>query len=389
MGMIKSELLDRLSGNMAKAAKLISDSIKDKTPILIRHHADCDGYAGAIALERAIGSLLNSVHRRESDVHFYYKRLPSKTPFYDISDASKDISMFLSDNARFGRKAPLVIVVDNGSCTEDLLALRLLKLYKVGIVVIDHHPPHDENDSYIDVHVNPWLEDGTSAMSAGMVASEVAHMLDSKAQNIDLLAGLAGVADRSDGPEIESYISMCHERDFPRERLRRIADALDFELSQIGYLESRYLVNDLFFGDMDVLTGFIEIVESHLAAKIERQKVLVKHYMQIQNREGFDILMLDLSGTRPGNYPSSGKTTGILLEMAGERQAVAIGAGDDFMTFRISKGLPFDVNEIIARARSSYPYALVEGGGHPHAGTMRFVATARQEVMKTVLEILR
>ncbi len=85
--MIKSDTLDKLQTKMEEVRDLIVNSIQNKRPILIRHHADCDGYCGAIALERAILSLMYKEYRRESDLFYYYKRLPSKAPYYDYLDA--------------------------------------------------------------------------------------------------------------------------------------------------------------------------------------------------------------------------------------------------------------------------------------------------------------
>ncbi len=42
------------------------------------------------------------------------------------------------------------------------------------------------------------------------------------------------------------------------------------------------------------------------------------------------------------------------------------------------------VNDIIARLKTKVPYALVEGGGHDVAGTVGFVAAAREDVLAYV-----
>ena len=89
--MIKSETLNKLEPKFIEAIDLIEKSIADKRPVLIRHHADCDGYCGGIAMQRAILSKMYKVHRRESDLFYYFRRLPSKAPYYDYTDVTKDI----------------------------------------------------------------------------------------------------------------------------------------------------------------------------------------------------------------------------------------------------------------------------------------------------------
>ena len=169
--MIKSETLNKLEPKFIEAIDLIEKSIADKRPVLIRHHADCDGYCGGIAMQRAILSKMYKVHRRESDLFYYFRRLPSKAPYYDYTDVTKDISNFLNDAERFERKKPLIIVIDNGSSNQDLLSLKKLKIYGAKVIVIDHHPNNPANDEFIDVHVNPFLVGGNSDSTAGMICS--------------------------------------------------------------------------------------------------------------------------------------------------------------------------------------------------------------------------
>jgi archaea-specific RecJ-like exonuclease len=389
--MIESETLTRLLPRLKLAAELISETIRDKTPLLIRHHADCDGYAGAVALERAVLSVMDKVHKRESDVHYYYKRLPSKTPFYDLTDATKDISGFLTDSARFQRRTPLVIIMDNGSCTEDLLGLKMLKLYGAKVIVIDHHPPNKENDEYIQVHVNPMLFEGNSGVTAGMIGSELAHMIDSADHT--MLAALAGISDKSREPELTRYIDACAGKGTDATELQNLVEALDFELTYIGFLESRYLVNDLFLGDIELVRSFVRFITPEIKQKKARQTASIDHFMKLTEMSGKTIVRLDLSkATRQNTYPSAGKTTGMMFDLVcsrGRTPVVAMGYGNDFVTLRISRELSYDVNKIISHLATKIPYAQVDGGGHPTAGTMRFVSAALPEILKELEEYFK
>lgn len=390
--MIRSPILDRLSQDIRKAVEKIHEAINNKRPILIRHHADCDGYAGALALERAILSLMYRIHRRESDIFFYYRRLPSRTPFYDYSDATKDLGNFLQDRARFERKAPLIIVVDNGSSREDLLALKKVRLYNAQIIVIDHHPFNEENSSFVDVHINPYLVQGNSQITAGMIGAETAHILNSSIEGMELLAAVAGVADRSENEESSQYIGLAQKKGFSPEYLRRIAEAIDFEVRYIGYMESRYLVDDLFFGNTDKQQMLIAMIENELQKEKSSQLKMIEHYADIDERDDFIISSLDISKTRkPNGHPLSGKITSMMFDMfsgSRDKPIVALGHGEDFITFRISRELEYDVNEIIAHLDKELPYALIVGGGHPKAGTVRFIPAAKKKVMKIVLDHL-
>jgi len=279
--MIRSDTLENLRPGLEKARELIIDSIKSKRPILVRHHADCDGYCAAVALERAILALMYKEYRRESDLFYYYRRLPSKAPFYDYTDATKDVSNFLSDSARFEREPPLIIVADNGSSKEDLLSLKKLKLYDAKIIVIDHHPNNVENDSFIDVHVNPFLAGGGSELTAGMLGAELARLIDPKTPNPELLAATAGIADHSFGSETEQYLMLAQKTGYGRDIIKKTAQAVDFEARYLSFLESRSLVNDLLYGNAEKHKALIELLNNEIEARNREQVKNVMHYSEI------------------------------------------------------------------------------------------------------------
>jgi len=381
--LIKTDNLPKI--DIKHCVELIKKSINEKRPILIRHHADCDGYSGGVALERVILLKMHGVHNRESDLFYYYKRFPSKTPYYDIKDATKDLSAFLADSGRFERKKPLIIVVDNGSTKQDLLSLKKLKLYNAKIIVIDHHPAYEENNNYIDVHVNPHLNGCGSEITAGMLCTEIASTLAPNIEKLELLAALAGVADYSRGEEIDKYLKLAEEKGFNEEKLKKIILALDFEFGNIGFLESRKLVNDLLFGDLDKQTKLVDLLYSE-AKVLETNRIQqVKHYAQILKNHDIAIVSLELSDF--WGYPRAGRTTTILRELTEEKEkkpVVALGVSSEFISFRFSDSLDYDVNKIISHLKEKFPFSDVDGGGHAKAGTVRFLAREKNNIFEEI-----
>ena len=293
--MIKSDIYDRLADRFKAASVMISRGIAEKRPILIRHHADCDGYAGAVALERAILEMLYQHHRRESDIFYYYRRSPSRTPFYDYSDATKDVSNFLADVMRHEHKRPLIIVVDNGSSSEDLMSLRKLKIYGAQLIVIDHHPPCKENDTYIDLHINPHFVTSSYGISAGMLCAEIAAQLMPGIEDMELLAALSGVADKCEGTELDQYLMLAEKKGYSRRKIEQIAECIDFETYYLGFLESRYMVDDLFFGDLAKQDQLISMISQELAKRKAAYEVAVEKYTLSENMGSFALASLDLS----------------------------------------------------------------------------------------------
>ncbi len=387
---IGSVALERLKPAMKKAIELIEKAINDKRPILIRHHADCDGYCGAIALERAILSRLYTRHRRESDIYFYYKRLPSRAPYYDYSDATRDITSFLNDIFRHSHKAPLIILVDNGSTESDILALKKIKLYKAKLITIDHHPPAEEADSLIDIHINPYLVGADSNICAGMLGAELGSALYFGSESFELLAALAGIADKSASKEIDSYLALAEKKGITKEFLKKLAEVVNFEAKIVGASESRFLMDDLLFGNSERQKRLIEIDSEEINKRISAAKEAIKElYKAKELKSGMVALLNTDLASKQYEYPGTGKLTSLLLETALENSEkkvfAAIGYGKGLLCLRINTD-KVSFGEIAKKAKEKLSYGLISGGGHPKAGTLTFCPAITEKMLKLVIE---
>ena len=200
---------------MREAAQKIRRAILDGRSILLRHHNDADGICSGVAMEKAIVPLVEQVNPSNDAQYYYFKRSPSKAPFYELEDVVKDLSFALEDKERHGQKLPLIVLLDNGSTEEDIVALMQAKIYDVEVVVIDHHSPGDlitkeekdgeivggtvAVDEYVDTHVNPYLVGGDSQLTAGALATEVAHIINPEIK--DLIKHLPAIAALGDHAE--------------------------------------------------------------------------------------------------------------------------------------------------------------------------------------------
>jgi archaea-specific RecJ-like exonuclease len=388
---VESELYGKLAKDMAAAVNAIKAAIQDKKPILIRHHADCDGYSGAVALERSILGLLYDFHKRESDIYYHYRRSPSRTPYYDYSDATKDVSNFLQDVMRHEHKRPLVILVDLGSTQESSMAIHKLKVYGADVMVIDHHPPRGHSADFL--LVNPASITDDYALSAGMICSEIAKQLDPRVEDLYLLAALSGVSDKCQGPEVDAYLEMAKAKGYTREKIAEIAECIDYEVYYLGFLESRYMVDDLFFGDLTKQKSLLASIRTEIDLMEASQKLAVLRYSEIVDMGDFVMATADLDLiSHKGEYPRRGHIVGMLLKDAAdkkEKPAIAIGFGSDYMTFRCDKPIQFDINALISDLKRDMPYAMIDGGGHPRAGTLRMIPASRKEVMEYAYKRIR
>ncbi|MBU0978061.1 MAG: hypothetical protein KKD18_06590, partial [Nanoarchaeota archaeon] len=175
--LVKSKILDKLKSRFIEAAEQIRLAVIQQRPIIVRHHNDTDGYSSGFSLERAILPLIEQEQSSEKASWEFFLRAPCAAPYYEISDAIRDSAQSLRNVAKFSNKMPLVIIADNGSSPEDLLAIKHGKTLGMKFIVVDHHySDEDVISKEVLAHINPFLvgEDG-AAISAGMLCTELAR----------------------------------------------------------------------------------------------------------------------------------------------------------------------------------------------------------------------
>lgn len=397
--LIKSDTLDKLRPEMMRIAAAVRKAIFENRPIILRHHADCDGYSGAFALEQAILPLIKEQHGDESAQWHYFTRSPSKAPFYEYTDVVRDLSFTIENMARFGQKAPLVLLVDNGSTEEDLLSIRKLRIYDVEVCVVDHHYPGEVKngkvlvDDYVKHHVNPYKIGSDMNLCAGILATELARMINDDMEKLSYIPALAATGDRSKGEEIDKYFQISEKMGFTREYLKDLAECIDFEAHYIRFMESRGLVADILGKDLDRQKKIVSLLIDDIKAKKAQVLEVTKHYAQLEELSDRIILKLDADKvTSRGDYPAIGKTVGMTHDHFKEQKAkpvISLGLGPDFVTIRVSDGLDININSIVKELKHELPNAAIDGGGHEHAGTVKFMEAAKDEVLQNLFAKLK
>ena len=260
--LVQSDVLNRLKPKMREAAQKIRRAILDGRTVLLRHHNDADGICSGVAMEKAIVPLIEYVNPSNDAQYYYFKRSPSKAPFYELEDVVKDLSFALEDQERHGQKLPLIVLLDNGSTEEDITALMQAKIYDIEVVVIDHHSPgellsvEEKNgeivgatvavDEYVDTHVNPYLVGGDSQLTAGALASEVAHMINPAVKDLIMhLPAVAALGDHAESGEVYQYLELASKKGFSKEHLAKIAECVDFEAYFLRFMNGRGIMDTI------------------------------------------------------------------------------------------------------------------------------------------------
>lgn len=424
--LIKSPVLDRLKPKMREAAKVIRRAILDGRSILVRHHADADGICAGVAMEKAVIPLLKEFNPDNDAEYHYFKRSPSKAPFYELEDVVKDLSFALEDLERHGQKLPLIVLLDNGSTEEDIVALMQAKIYDIEIVVIDHHFPGElitktlrsgetldgsaecnkediiagtvAVDEYVDTHVNPYLVGGDSQITAGALATEVAHIINPEIKDlVKHLPGIAVLGDRAEADEVEQYVKLAGEKGYDREQLRKIAECIDFEAYFLRFMNGRGIIDTILGVDnLDKHPKMVEALYKEYLKRVDTQmKAALPNIKRVQLDNGIYFNVLDVEKfAHKFTFPAPGKTCGfvhdkIVKELGEDKPIITLGHGPDFGVLRatdtVHQIFGFNVNNIVISLADKIPQAGIDGGGHECAGSIKYIEGLGKEVLSQLL----
>ncbi len=399
---IDSPILESLKDRFIKIATLIRTAIVEGRPILLRHDADCDGYSSAICMERAILQFMDIVTGGDKQVQFQnYRRAPSKAPFYEYEDAVKDASNWLRDKNRSNALPPLVIITDNGSTEEDIFGMTQMKLYDAQIVVIDHHYPGEVKngrsiiDNYIDAHINPYLTGFDSNVCSGMLGFELARFIYENNTNSVMIPAMAAILDHTEGMEREKYVQLAIESGFSEEYMTKLGEIVYLQSHYLRFQEAREFVDDLFNSDKIIQSKLVEMLSPEIERRYEKVKKIAQHYAKIEDYGPFKVIDFDgEKGTSRGEFPAVGKSTNqihTMFEKELDKPIITMTSGSTFLTIRVSDGIkgfsvPYFCSEWI---NNKIAFTGAEGGGHEHAGSIKFVEYARDEVISLFKEYLK
>lgn len=390
--LVPSPVLEKLRPEMRKIAKIIRRAVFTSQPIILRHHADADGICSAVAIEQAVTALLRESGGDFDSDYYLFKRAPSKAPFYEIEDITRDLDFSLKDHVRFGQKMPLILLTDNGSTEEDLPAYRMAQVYDLSIAVIDHHHPDEIVDQFLIGHVNPYHVGGDFGITAGMLGTEVARLINPAVEpNIRHIPAIAGVGDRSEAPERALFLDLVKDT-YTEDECKNIALALDYEQFWLRFNDGRELVKDILN-----LTNNPERHKKLIARLVEGANLMIEdqmnasmpHVKERQLKNGALLFLLDVEiHAHKFTFPPPGKTSGevhdrLCRQHAG-RPVVTIGFGPDFAVLR-SRGVMMNIPRMVRELRDELKGGGISGGGHLVVGSIKFVEGMRNEVLEALV----
>ncbi len=396
--LVKSEILEMLKPKFISIAKRIRRALLEIQPIVIRHHNDCDGISAGIALEVALRDLWVQTHGTSDDdqLRHIVKRTVNKPPYYDPLDAVRDLNFALEDQARFGDKIPIIIMLDTGSSEESLFSYKLLKTYNIEVMVVDHHFPASIVQEEIEAHLNVYFAGGDYNICGGMLGVELARFVNPNVTDtINHLPAIAGKGDRVEGAEYDQYLAIAEKKGYSINSLSDIAIAVDYQAYFLKFSPGRFLLSDLLgiSGKQEKQIKFINLLSLEAKTLLENQlQISLEYVEQDVLANGIQLAILDVENYASRfDYPPPGKITGSLFDNLAKQDEnsslVTIGLGPDFAIFR-SQNVKLDFPRLVKTCAERLSHAGVEGGGHEIVGSMKFIAGAREEMIELIKELL-
>jgi len=398
--LVKSNILDKLREKFIEAATEIRLAIIQKRPIIVRHHNDTDGYSAGFALERAILPLITKEQTSAKASWEYFLRAPCAAPFYEIDDSIRDTAQSLRNVAKFSNKMPLVIIADNGSSPEDLLAIKHGKVHGMEFIVVDHHySDEDVISKEVLTHINPFLvgEDGAK-FSAGMLCGELARLINPETKNIEQIPAMAGIADRIDlgDPKIiKEYLEVAKKQGYSKELLHDISTVIDFVSAKIRFMEVREYIEVLFGEPREKQKQLVELLAPHINNLAKKGLAIGKSNAKTEKIGKTNLQSLDIDDTFPGFgfYPKPGMAVGMvhddLQKTENITSLVSVGIMRTALTMRATDEANFSVHELIQYLNKKLPNAFVEGGGHKNAGSITFIPNKQKDILTHFREFLK
>jgi RecJ-like exonuclease len=386
---------EKLRSDLEAVARTLRRTVIEGRPIRVRHHADGDGMCASLPVQLALERFIEEVHDDGDAPRHLFKRLPSKAPFYEMEDVTRDLNFALEGRARHGQKLPLLLMLDNGSTEEDVPAYENLAHYDVPIVVVDHHHPDPEAvGPLLDAHVNPYLHGEDYRITTGMMCVELARMIHPDVSDeLRHVPAVAGLTDRSKAETMSDFVELAEAEGYDREDLADIGEALDYAAHWLRYSEGKTMVGDVLnvgCDDEERHRELVEFLASRAEADVRKQLDAVEPHVEHERlSSGAHLYRIDLDEyAHRFTYPAPGKTTGKLhdtkVQETGE-PVITIGYGPDFAVLR-SDGVRLDIPEMVSELNEGVEGGGVSGGGHLVVGSIKFVSGMREEVIDALVE---
>lgn len=357
---------------ITETATAIRRAIFEPRPVIIRHAATVDGYVGSAALERAILPLVEETHDGADAIYHYVDRRPLDDGFYDMSQATRDVTDMLESADRHDEAHPLFVLVDAGSTAESRDGFELLDVYDADRVVIDGGTGTDEVGDAASIVC-------TAETTATALAADVAGRVNPEIR--DDLRHLPAISFWDNLPQ--TYADLAAENGRESEDVTQLREAVALEAYYHDHGSKRELITDILWDEHQDLAAY---VSSQFRAKMAREVETAEPHLESRDVGGLALAVLDAHAfTHRFDFPP----TELLLD-AIHRDRVAEHEGpvatliidEDVLRFRTTE--PLSARELASTVAEAVPDAGVRARGST-GGHLEFLRGERKAVLEAAV----
>ncbi|MFB6297336.1 MAG: OB-fold nucleic acid binding domain-containing protein [Salinirussus sp.] len=366
--------VESATDGLREVATEVRRAVLEGRPVVVRHSATADGYAGGAAIERATLPLIRDYHDEADATYHYFDRRPLEGSVYDMADATQDTTNMLSSRERHGESLPLFVFVAAGGTDESLDGYELLGLYGARRAVVDGGTVDEAVADAVDALATP--ADGETTATA--LAASVAAGVDSDAR--PAIDHLPAVSFWETPPE--AYADLAASAGDDPESVRERREALALEAYYQSYEDKRQLVGDLLFGD----EGLAGRISAQFRTRMDAEVETAEANLERRDVGGETVLVLDTDAyTHRYEFPPDRLLLDELHRRHREEAAALLGVGTDTAFLRTDADI--DVREVVDRARADAPAAGLDARG-AREGRIEFLSGERETTEEALVSAL-
>jgi len=362
-----------------EAATLVRRAVLEDRPVVVRHNATVDGYAGAVAIEQATLPLVREQHGGADAEYHFFDRRPLTDGVYDMEDATNDVTGMLDNRERHDEKLPLFVFVAAGATRESMDGFDLLSVYGADRVVVDAAEADPEVADAVATLVSPSTADVDATTTATALAATVAAHVNDDVR-ADLLH-LPAVSFWEDTPE--AYAEAAVEAGYDAEDTREIRESIALEAYYQSYEDKRELIADLLFPESEDERGLAGHISQQFRARLDAEVETAEANLERRTVDGVDLAVLDAEAyTHHYEFPPTTLLLDELFRRHRDDVGAVVGLADDKLYLR---SRDIDVRAV-GNAAAEYAPSAGIATKSARDGCLEFLSGERDMVLEAVLE---
>ena len=174
-----------------------------------------------------------------------------------------------------------------------------------------------------------------------------------------------------------------------------IATVIDFVSAKLKFMEAREYIEIIFGEPRAQQKKLVELMAPYINELDKKGLEIAKSGAQIEKLGRVTLQLIDIDKTFPGFgfFPKPGRAVGLVHDFIQKDKkldaVVTVGVMNTAITIRATDKADFSVHELIKEINKKVKDSFADGGGHKNAGSITFLPSKREEVLKVLRDFVR